>query len=124
MAWFEPAAGLTARAGPVLRQSAYGRTGAYAIAGAICLLVAMPLIALAVIATGSSGEAWPHLFSTVLPRAVVTTFLLIAGVGAGTAAMGVGAAWLVSMCRFPGRGIFEVALVLPLAVPTYIVAYA
>ena len=111
-------------AGPVLRQSAYGRTGAYAIAGAVCLLVALPLIALAVIAAGSSGEVWPHLFRTVLPRAVVTTFLLIAGVGASTATIGVGAAWLVSMCRFPGRGLFEVALVLPLAVPTYIVAYA
>jgi iron(III) transport system permease protein len=123
MAWLDPPAGGWKRIMLPRWQSAYGRTGAYAIAGAVCLAVALPIIALAFIATGSSGEAWPHLFRTVLPRAVVTTFLLIAGVGAGTGAIGVGAAWLVSMCRFPGRGIFEVALVLPLAVPTYIVAY-
>ena len=124
MTSLEPILGGRGRAILAPRQSAYGRTGAYAIAGAVCLFVALPLIALAVIATGSSGEAWPHLFRTVLPRAIVTTAVLITGVGVGTAAIGVGAAWLVSMCRFPGRGIFEVALVLPLAVPTYIVAYA
>ena len=46
------------------------------------------------------------------------------GVGALVAAIGVGTAWLVTMFRFPGRGVFEWALLLPLAVPTYIVAYA
>ena len=60
----------------------------------------------------------------MLPYAIRTTVLLLLGVGAVVAAIGVGTAWLVSVYRFPGRNVFEWALLLPLAVPTYIVAYA
>ncbi|PLW75184.1 iron ABC transporter permease [Cohaesibacter celericrescens] len=84
----------------------------------------MPIISLIVIAFGDAGEVWPHLISTVLPRAVVTTAWLMLGVGILTIVIGVSTAWLVTMCRFPGRGIFQWALLVPLAIPTYIVAYA
>jgi iron(III) transport system permease protein len=60
----------------------------------------------------------------VLPHAIRTTVLLLLGVGILTAAIGVGAAWLVTMFRFPGKRVLDWALLLPLAVPTYIVAYA
>jgi iron(III) transport system permease protein len=89
----------------------------------VLAVVSMPFAALFVLAANSSGETWPHLLTTVLPRATVTTLLLMLGVGLGTAIAGVATAWLVTMCRFPGRAALELALVLPLAVPVYIVAY-
>ncbi|SNY92483.1 iron(III) transport system permease protein [Cohaesibacter sp. ES.047] len=87
-------------------------------------LVTLPIIALVVIAFGDAGDVWPHLVSTVLPRSVMTTIWLMLGVGTMTALIGVSTAWLVTMCRFPGQQIFQWALLIPLAIPTYIVAYA
>ncbi len=92
-----------------------------------CLLatiVVAPLAAIAVVGFSPSGALWSHLATTVLPRYVVNTVWIALGVGAGTVIIGVGAAWLVSLCRFPGRRIFEWALLLPLAMPAYVVAYA
>lgn len=86
-------------------------------------LTLMPVIALIVLALPSSGNVWSHLIATVLPRSLWTTFLLMVGVGAITLVVGVGTAWLVTMCRFPGRALFDWALLVPLAVPTYIIAY-
>ncbi len=83
----------------------------------------VPIVSLVVIALQPSGDMWRHLVTTVLPRAAWTTVLLMLGVGTLTAVVGVGTAWLVTMCRFPGRRLFDWALLLPLAVPTYIVAY-
>ena len=71
-----------------------------------------------------TGEVWSHLYQTVLRGYVLNTLGLMFGVGFGTLLIGVGTAWLVVMCRFPGRRIFEWALLLPLAVPTYVIAYA
>jgi iron(III) transport system permease protein len=90
-----------------------------ALAGA----VALPLAAVVWKAFAAEGGFWGHLGETVLPRYVGNTLWIVLGVGAGTIAGGVGAAWLVSLCRFPGRRIFEWALLLPLAVPAYVVAY-
>jgi len=91
---------------------------------ATALLVLVPIVALAVIAAGGSGDAWSHLARNVLPVAALNTALLLAGVGALTIAIGAGAAWLVTAYDFPGRRMLDWALLLPLAVPTYIVAYA
>ena len=90
----------------------------------ILFLVLTPLGGLFYFAARGSGDVWPNLIANVLPDAIRTTVLLLGGVGVLTAAIGVGAAWLVTMFRFPGKRVFEWALLLPLAVPTYIVAYA
>ncbi len=98
---------------------------AWAIFGlALAAAVALPLAAVVWRAFAAEGGIWGHLAETVLPRYLANTFWIVVGVGAGTIAGGVGAAWLVSLCRFPGRRIFEWALLLPLAVPAYVVAYA
>ncbi|WFT83690.1 iron ABC transporter permease [Methylobacterium sp. CB376] len=93
-------------------------------AGATALLVLAPLAALAAEALQGSGGLWPHLLAYVLPQAVRDTVLLLAGVGLLVIAIGTGAAWLVAAHDFPGRRILDWALLLPLAMPTYIVAYA
>jgi iron(III) transport system permease protein len=94
-----------------------------AIALAVAAFVAIPVIVIAAHAFVPTGDVWDHLAATVLPRYLRNTVWLILGVGVGTAVIGVGAAWLVTACRFPGRGIFEWALLLPFAVPAYILAY-
>ena len=89
----------------------------------VAVLASVPLIAVVAMAVGPGESVWAHLLSTVLPLYVRTTLGLMAGVGAGTLAIGVGTAWLITMCRFPGRRLFEWALLLPMAVPAYVVAY-
>jgi iron(III) transport system permease protein len=71
-----------------------------------------------------SGDTWPHLIANVLPGALRRTLGLMAGVGLFSLLIGTGTAWLVSLYRFPGRRVFEWLLLLPLAVPTYIIAYS
>jgi iron(III) transport system permease protein len=94
---------------------------------ASCLLafaLVAPVAGLVAIAAEGSGGAWPHLLNYVLPGAVRDTLILLTGVGCLVIAMGTGLAWLMTAYEFPGRRIFEWALLLPLAVPTYIIAYA
>lgn len=93
-------------------------------AGLIAALVMMPVAAVVLMALTPSENIWPHLLSTVMPRYLANTAILTAGTGALAAAMGAGAAWLVSMYEFPGRRALEWLLLLPLAVPAYIGAYA
>lgn len=94
--------------------------GTYFLTG----LVVMPVLAIVIMAMGSSGNLWPHLVSTILPRSIATTFQLMVGVGVIVFVVGVSTAWLVTMCRFPGRRWFDLALLLPFAVPTYIIAFS
>lgn len=97
------------------------------IALATALAVVLPLLALVWTALrGSEGSEglWAHLARHVLPQASFNTAVLLAGVGALAAVLGAGAAWLVSAHDFPGRGVLSWALLLPLAMPTYIIAYA
>lgn len=91
---------------------------------AITGLVLLPIAAIVWIALSPTGDLWGQLLRTVLPGSLQTTLLLMAGVGVITAAVGVGTAWIVTMCTFPGRKILDWALLVPLAVPTYIVAFA
>lgn len=93
-------------------------------AGLLSGVILFPLLALAWIAMSPVGDIWGHLLSTVLPGSFATTILLMAGVGIITIAIGVLTAWLVTMCDFPGRRYLDWALLIPLAVPTYIVAFA
>lgn len=87
----------------------------------LCLL---PMVAAALAALTGGTETISHLWDTVLPGYVWTTAQLVVMVAVGTALIGVGAAWLVTMTRFPGVRLFEVALILPLAFPAYVLAYA
>jgi len=86
-------------------------------------LAALPVLSVLWVALTPTENIWPHLVNTVLPGYIRTTLLLLAGVAAGTLTAGVATAWLVTMCRFPGRGLFEWALLLPMAMPAYIIAY-
>ena len=72
----------------------------------------------------SGGDVLLHLITTVLPGYAWTTLLLAIGVAWGVASMGIITAWLVATCDFPGKRIYEWALILPLAMPTYVMAYA
>lgn len=92
--------------------------------GLVALLTVLPVFALVVIALSSgASDSWSHLLSTVLPDATRTTVLLMIGVALLTGTVGVVTAWLTASFDFPGRRFFSWALVLPLAVPTYIAAY-
>lgn len=96
---------------------------AYA-AGLGAALVAMPIVALALLALSpQAASIWPHLAANVIPRALGQTVLLLIGVGGVCGVIGVATAWLVTQYEFPGRRALEWLLVLPLAVPTYITAY-
>ncbi|MGO1078614.1 ABC transporter permease [Inquilinus sp. CA228] len=87
-------------------------------------LVALPVLALAWEALQGSTGLWPHLLAYVLPPALGQTAMLLLGVGAIVTVIGTSTAWLVTAYDFPGRRQLEWALLLPLAVPTYIIAYA
>jgi iron(III) transport system permease protein len=86
-------------------------------------VVVSPIAALIVIASEGSGDLWPQLAAYVLPSAAINTAILLLGVGLLTGVLGVGTAWLVATADFPGRRFFDWALLLPLAIPTYILAY-
>lgn len=93
-------------------------------AALVASLVLAPLAALTVTAFTGSPDLWQHLIAYVLPVAVRDTLVLLAGVGLLTAGLGTSLAWLVTAYDFPGRRVLTWALLLPLAVPTYIIAYA
>lgn len=91
---------------------------------ALAVLVALPVLAVgANIFAGGTGATWGHLLATVLPEYVANSIWLCLGVGLGVAAMGTGAAWLVALNDFPGRRMAEWALLLPMAMPAYVLAY-
>jgi iron(III) transport system permease protein len=89
----------------------------------IALLVSVPILTVAANIFVPSGDIWQHLASTVLPDYVKNSFWLMIGVGTGVFVIGVGTAWLVTMCRFPGSRWFNWMLILPMAVPAYLMAY-
>lgn len=90
----------------------------------IVVLFSIPILTVVMNLLRQDEGTLHHLMQTVFFSYVVNSFTLLIGVVAGTCAVGVGAAWLVVLFRFPGRKIFEWALVLPLAIPAYIAGYA
>lgn len=93
-------------------------------AALIALAVLAPLASLAWWALDADLSHWSHLAAYVLPQALSNTALLLLGVGVLVTLLGTGAAWLVAAYDFPSRKILVWALLLPLAVPTYIIAFA
>lgn len=89
----------------------------------LCLLLSIPILTILFsIGAGSEG-VWEHLYSTVLGDYVLHSLGLMLGVGLAVLLIGIGPAWLVTMTRFPGSRVLEWALVLPLSMPAYIIAY-
>lgn len=86
-------------------------------------LVVLPVLSVFYLALFPTDNIWRHLYDTVLFRYIETTLLLLAGVGLLSFLIGVTTAWLVTLCRFPGRRVFEWALLLPFAVPAYVIAF-
>ncbi len=93
-------------------------------AALVALLIAVPILVVAASLLTPSTETWHHLVDTVLGEYIANTLWLLAGVAIGVLLLGVPTAWLVCTYRFPGRGLMEWALVLPLAMPAYVIAYA
>ncbi|KON80062.1 iron ABC transporter permease [Azoarcus sp. PA01] len=90
----------------------------------IAVLIATPVISVfSNVFTGGTSGTWSHLAGTVLPEFIRNTVILCVGVGLGVASIGITTAWLTTMLDFPGRRFFQWALVLPLAVPAYVMAY-
>ena len=87
-------------------------------------LLALPVAYVVASFFAGTGDAWAHLAATVLPRYVWNTLLLLLAVAWGVISMGVLSAWLVTTYRFPGRDFLEWGLMLPLAMPAYVMAYA
>jgi len=90
----------------------------------ISLVVLAPIVAVGTLALFPSENIWPHLLATTLPRYLGNTLVLMAGVGLLAALVGTGAAWLIARYEFPLARWFEWLLLLPLAVPAYVGAYA
>ena len=93
-------------------------SGLFLLAG----VLGAPLCAILWLALGSSGGLWSHLSATVLPGYLWRTLALVGGVGFVSLLLGTTLAWVVTMFRFPGQRLFAWALLMPLAIPTYISA--
>ncbi len=104
------------------------RTSASWLAGGalvVALVAALPTMA--VITRGfapGAGATWAHLLTTVMPEMITNTLLLMVLVGMGVVVGGTACGWIVARHRFPGSRVFEWALLLPLAMPAYVMAYA
>ena len=95
----------------------------YPITFAIALLVVLPLSVLLLSWHSIEGEIWSHLWQTQMPRLLSNTVKLVAGVGVGVVVLGVSLAWLTALCEFPGRKWLDWALMLPFAIPAYVLAF-
>ncbi|MCO5125918.1 MAG: iron ABC transporter permease [Rhodobacteraceae bacterium] len=113
---------------PGLLASSGGRSAGSGVWSLAALLIAglvlLPILSVVAIAFRPSENIWPHLISTTLPRYLGNTAILTLGTGMLAAAVGTGAAWLVTMYRFPMSRLLEWLLLLPLAIPAYVGAYA
>ena len=89
----------------------------------LAILFSLPVFTTLSFILHPSNEVWQHLVDTVLSEYLINSALLMSGVGVGTLVIGVGCAWLTSVCVFPGKKFFAWALLLPLAFPGYIIAY-
>jgi iron(III) transport system permease protein len=106
------------------RNAAGGHPGLLAGALALCAIVALPIVTVLSNVLVPTGGTLAHIARTILPDILVNTFGLLVMVGAGTAVIGTSCAWLVTMYRFPLSSIFAWLLMLPMAVPAYIIGYA
>jgi iron(III) transport system permease protein len=95
----------------------------YLISFAIGALVLLPLTVLLLSWQTIDHDIWAHLWDTQMPRLLGNTLILVLGVGLGVTLLGVSLAWLTSLCEFPGRRWLDWALMLPFAIPAYVLAF-
>ena len=89
----------------------------------LALFMMLPLVSVLSSVFSDTRTVWQHLITTVLGEYILNSLILMVGVGVGVAIVGTSCAWLVTMCQFRGRSLFQWALLLPLAAPAYILAY-
>ena len=109
--------------GSTLRKRLRTLVNIKAVAVVVSLVVILPILVIVASIFQPETKIWQHIVDTLLADLLKNTFLLCAGVLAGTFVLGVGSAWLTAVCEFPGRSFFNWALMLPLAVPTYVLAF-
>jgi iron(III) transport system permease protein len=95
----------------------------YPLVFAIAALVLLPLSVLFFSWQTIDQQIWSHLWDTQMPRLLGNTLTLVVGVGIGVTLLGVSLAWLTSLCEFPGRRWLDWALMLPFAIPAYVLAF-
>ncbi len=93
------------------------------VVGGLAALVLLPLLVLFSSLADPQLDVWRHFGEFVLPRLLFNTFWLLLGVGIGTALLGISLAWLTATCEFPGRRWLSWALLMPLAVPGYVLGF-
>lgn len=106
---------------PRIRTKMSGWTGASCVIACLMILPVLGIVSQAIL---PSAGLWTHLIAHVLPAAFLDTIILLLGVAITSGLLGTSLAWLVTAYEFRGRGMLEWALLLPLAVPTYIIAYS
>lgn len=89
----------------------------------IAQLTLVPLLVVLASVFDPQPEIWSHLAEFVLPGVLKNTLTLLLGVGMGVLLLGVSLAWLTAVCEFPGRRFFAWSLMLPLAMPAYVLAF-
>lgn len=95
----------------------------YPFAFTAALLVLLPISVLLFSWHDIDPKIWTHLWETQMPRLLGNTITLLVGVGIGVTLLGVSLAWLTSLCEFPGRRWLDWALMLPFAIPAYVLAF-
>lgn len=90
---------------------------------AVAVVLSLPVLAVVSSLFEPSSDNWQHIKDTVLSEYLTNSALLVLGVSIGTLTIGVSTAWLTAMCSFPGKSWFVWLLLLPLAMPAYIIAY-
>ena len=103
--------------------SSYVQRRWYPLVLAVVGLVLLPLSVLALSWQSIDLQIWSHLWDTQMPRLLGNTLTLVVGVGTGVTVIGVSLAWLTSLCEFPGRRWLDWALMLPFAIPAYVLAF-
>jgi iron(III) transport system permease protein len=101
-----------------------GAAGPGLVVWLVALVAVLPLLVAVWSFFSASAGVWPHLARYVLPEALANTIWLVAGVAFCTSILGVSLAWFVASCEFPGRRFFNWALLLPMAMPGYVLGFA
>jgi iron(III) transport system permease protein len=107
----------------VRRGRRFGRPGWVLAPVVVALLAIAPIAMLATSVVRPNTDVWRQQWETRLPDQIITTIVLTVGVVVASVVVGVGLAWLVGAHRFPGRRVLSWALVLPLAMPSYILGF-